>query len=186
MAPGSKSANQSSPNLNEAKDDTPLAEIDQEILKKMQPDDFKVIKQLLSDIIDQIDDSGYDDTLHLRVCFDQSVAACYINVFTFTTCIVHQTFETSYCQLSGSDHSCPQCVTFVHSRLDLVTSKWELSNTAKLSVFKSVQIFTYGHESWAVTERILSQAAEMSFCWEFTAWYFATKCAAVKFAEPWM
>jgi len=46
-----------------------------------------------------------------------------------------------------------------------VVTKRELSNTAKLSVFKSVfvPILTYGHESWVMTEKILSQvqAAEM-------------------------
>jgi len=48
--------------------------------------------------------------------------------------------------------------------LSVVTQR-ELSNTAKLSVFKSVfvPILTYGHESMLMTERILSQvqAAEM-------------------------
>jgi len=40
-----------------------------------------------------------------------------------------------------------------------VVKKRELSNTAKLSVFKSVfvPILTYGHESWVMTERILTQ-----------------------------
>ena len=40
-----------------------------------------------------------------------------------------------------------------------VVRKRELSNTAKLSVFKLVfvPILTYGHESWAMTERILTQ-----------------------------
>jgi len=40
-----------------------------------------------------------------------------------------------------------------------VVTKWELSNTAKLSVFKSVfvPILTYGHGSWVITERILTQ-----------------------------
>ena len=40
-----------------------------------------------------------------------------------------------------------------------VLTKRELSNTAKLSVFKSifVPILTYGHESWVMTERILTQ-----------------------------
>ena len=40
-----------------------------------------------------------------------------------------------------------------------VVTKWELSNTAKLSVFKLVfvPILTYGHESWVMTERILFQ-----------------------------
>ena len=48
-----------------------------------------------------------------------------------------------------------------------VVTKLEFSNTAKLSVFKSffVPIFTYSHESWVMTERILSQvqATEMGF-----------------------
>jgi len=48
-----------------------------------------------------------------------------------------------------------------------VVTKRELSNTAKLPVFKSVfvPILTYGHESWVMTERILSQveAAEVGF-----------------------
>jgi len=40
-----------------------------------------------------------------------------------------------------------------------VFTKRELSNTAKLSVFKSifVPILTYGHESWEMTERKLTQ-----------------------------
>jgi len=48
-----------------------------------------------------------------------------------------------------------------------VVTKRELSNTAELSAFKSVfvSILTYGHESWVMTEKILSQvqAAEMGF-----------------------
>jgi len=54
-----------------------------------------------------------------------------------------------------------------------VVTKEEVSNTAKLSVFKSVfvPILTCGHESWVMTERILSlvKAAEMGFCEESTA-----------------
>ena len=40
-----------------------------------------------------------------------------------------------------------------------VVTKWELSNSAKLSVFKSVfvLIIIYGHESWVMTEITLSQ-----------------------------
>jgi len=40
-----------------------------------------------------------------------------------------------------------------------VTKQRNFSSTAKLSVFKSVfvLILTYGHESWVLTERILSQ-----------------------------
>jgi len=48
-----------------------------------------------------------------------------------------------------------------------VVTKRELSNTIKLSVFKSVfvPILSYGHESWVMTERILTQvqAPEMGF-----------------------
>jgi len=48
-----------------------------------------------------------------------------------------------------------------------VTTNWELSNTAKLSVLKSVlvPIVTYGHESLENTKRMLYQvqAAEMGF-----------------------
>jgi len=46
-------------------------------------------------------------------------------------------------------------------------TKRELSNIAKLSVVKSVfvPILTSGHESWSMTERMLSQVqdAEMNF-----------------------
>jgi len=40
-----------------------------------------------------------------------------------------------------------------------VVTKRELSNTIKLSVFKSIYalILTCGHESWVMTERILTQ-----------------------------
>ena len=48
-----------------------------------------------------------------------------------------------------------------------VVLKRELSRKAKLSVFKFifVPIFTYGHESWVMTERMRSQtlASEMKF-----------------------
>ena len=48
-----------------------------------------------------------------------------------------------------------------------VVLKWELSREAKLSVFNStfVPIFTYGHESWVMIERVRSQmqASEMRF-----------------------
>ena len=42
-----------------------------------------------------------------------------------------------------------------------MVTKRELSNTAKLSVFKSVfiPIFTYSHESWVKTENIISGAS---------------------------
>ena len=134
-----------------------------------------------------------------------------------------------------------------------VVTKRELSDAAKLSVFKSifVPILTCGHESWVMTERILTQvqAPKIGFLEESTVWqrgvsrldcawgkkqvwclhiwtysgikfpalkkscdivatfrrrpvirrpghcaplitpqvsHFATKCAAVKFAVPWM
>ena len=40
-----------------------------------------------------------------------------------------------------------------------VVMKQELSKKAKLSIFKTVfvAILTYGHESWAMTERLRSQ-----------------------------
>ena len=48
-----------------------------------------------------------------------------------------------------------------------VVLKREQSRKAKFSVFKSifVFIFTYGHESWVMTERVRSQmqASEMRF-----------------------
>ena len=48
-----------------------------------------------------------------------------------------------------------------------MVTKWEFSNTAKLSVFKSVfvPILAYGHESWVITERISTQvqASDMGF-----------------------
>ena len=49
-----------------------------------------------------------------------------------------------------------------------VVMKRELSKKAKLSIFKAVflvPILTYGHESWVMTERMLSQvqASEMRF-----------------------
>ena len=48
---------------------------------------------------------------------------------------------------------------------DSVVMKRELSKKAKLSIFKTVflLIITYGHESWVMTEKVLSQvqASEM-------------------------
>jgi len=45
-----------------------------------------------------------------------------------------------------------------------VVTKRELSNTAKLSVFKSIFVptVTCGHESWVMTERALSDFCEVS------------------------
>jgi len=47
--------------------------------------------------------------------------------------------------------------------------KRELSHTAKLSVSDCVQILTYGHESWLMTDRILSQV-------QAEKWDFCEKC----------
>ena len=99
--------------------------------------------------------------------------------------------------------------TFVNPALSVATKR-ELSNTAKLSVFKSVfvPILTYGHESWVMIERILAQVQEpnLDFCEESTVWqrgvprlecawgkkqvclacpylnlrYFGSKCTALK------
>jgi len=69
-----------------------------------------------------------------------------------------------------------------------VVTKREVSHTAKLSVFKSVfvLILTCDPESWILTEIILSQgqAADMGFFEVSMVCHFATKRAAVKFAEP--
>jgi len=66
-----------------------------------------------------------------------------------------------------------------------VVMKREITNTAKLSVIKSVfvPILTYGYESCVMTERVLSQVqtSEVGFLRRV---HFATKCAAVKFAKP--
>jgi len=66
----------------------------------------------------------------------------------------------------------------IHGKINLrkfyrsVVTKLELSNTAKLPVFKSVvvPILTYGRESCVMTERILTQvqAPKMGFCEEST------------------
>jgi len=57
--------------------------------------------------------------------------------------------------------------TVLHELYHSVVTKREVSSTAKLLVFKSVfvPILTYDHESWIMTEIILSQgqAAEMGF-----------------------
>jgi len=51
-----------------------------------------------------------------------------------------------------------------------------------------VPILICRSESQVMTEIVLPQvqAAEMDFCEEFTACYFATKCAHVKFVKTWM
>jgi len=76
----------------------------------------------------------------------------------------------------------------LHELYRSVVTKRE-SSTAKLSVFKSVfvPILTYVPESWVMSEIISRvQTAERDFCDESVVWHFATKCAAVKVAEPWM
>jgi len=52
------------------------------------------------------------------------------------------------------------CVNFIS-----VATKREISNTVKLSVFKSifVPILTYGHKSWVTPERILTQVQAPKF-----------------------
>ena len=69
-----------------------------------------------------------------------------------------------------------------------VVKKWEHSNTAKLSIFKSVvvAIFTCRHESWLMVERVLSQVLRWDFCEEFTVQHFTTKCTSAKIVKPWM
>jgi len=60
-----------------------------------------------------------------------------------------------------------------------VLTNQELSNTAKLSVFKSVfvPIFIHSHESWVMIERLLSQvkAAKMGISKISRCDRFATK-----------
>jgi len=58
--------------------------------------------------------------------------------------------------------SCPNAV--LRELYRSVATKREFSYTAKLSVFKSVfvPVLTYGHESWVMTERILSQLSGAS------------------------
>ena len=78
------------------------------------------------------------------------------------------------------------CVSFTA----LVTQR-ELSNTAKLSAFKSVlvPILIYGHESWVMTENNpISSTSGRDGIFEKCSRRdnFATKCAAVKFVKRWM
>jgi len=69
-----------------------------------------------------------------------------------------------------------------------VVTKWELSNTAKLSVFILffVPMLRYGHESLVMTERVISLSARGRYevFAELTAWHFERKCAAMKFVRP--
>jgi len=72
-----------------------------------------------------------------------------------------------------------------------VVTKREHSDTAKLSVIESVfvPVLTYGHQSWVLKEYHLRwKWQRWDFCEEspLWLWHFATKCAAVKFAKPWM
>ena len=56
---------------------------------------------------------------------------------------------------------------------------------AKLSIFEAavVLIFTYGHESWVVTEKVRSQvqASEMRFLPKPKKLHHLTKCVALRF-----
>jgi len=60
-----------------------------------------------------------------------------------------------------------KAIAVLHEFYRSVVTKRELSNTTKLSLFKSifVPILTYGHESWVMTEIILTQvqAPKMGF-----------------------
>ena len=66
----------------------------------------------------------------------------------------------------------------------------ELSNTAKLkvlnrSLFRSLpMVKNFG--LWLKKYYLKCKRHKKDFCQESTVWRFATKCAAVKFAEPWM
>jgi len=82
---------------------------------------------------------------------------------------VHAANERQYAGAGGEIHVTSAKVIPVPRELyRYFITKRELSNTAKLSVFKSVivPILTYGPESWVITKRILSQeqAAER---WDF-------------------
>ena len=101
---------------------------------------------------------------------------------------VHAASERQY-TAPGGDVQVPRGVSYVwwkveHQEIDTrigkgnavlrelyhsVATKQEISNTAKLSVFKSifVLILTNGHESWVMTERIMTQvqAPKMEFLW---------------------
>ena len=54
------------------------------------------------------------------------------------------------------------------------------------SLFRSSPILTYDHESWVLTERMLSEVKgqRWDFFEEFTVCHFVPKCAAVKFTNP--
>ena len=51
-----------------------------------------------------------------------------------------------------------------------------------------VSILTYRHESWVMTERVMSQvkAAEMGYLWIIHGVTLRTKRAAMKFVKPWI
>ena len=67
----------------------------------------------------------------------------------------------------GIDIRIGKANAFLREHYCSVVTKWELSETTKLSVFKSVfvPILTFGHESLVKTERILSkqQTAEIGY-----------------------
>ena len=68
-----------------------------------------------------------------------------------------------------------------------VVMKRELSNQAKLSLFKAVfvPISTYGHESWVMTERVRSQmqASEMRFYKKPKKLHCLMRCVAQRFED---
>jgi len=67
-------------------------------------------------------------------------------------------------------------------------TKRELWNIAKLSVFKSVLFWSLpivmNLGLWLKKYYLKCKQHKWDFCDEYTKWHFATKCAAVKFAEP--
>ena len=88
--------------------------------------------------------------------------ACYLPP---SHCLPAQTFVSVSRELKSQPFTVcvgllrPSCTCTQCERRCYVVTKRELSNPAKLSVFKSVfvPILTYGHESWFMTENISSQ-----------------------------
>ena len=138
---------------------------------------------------------GYPSTLWWKgQCMLKVSSNTLQQVQKFSTWVV---FTSEGRQSKEIDRRISKTNTVLHVIYLSVVTKRELSIIAKLSAFKSVfvPILTYGHESWAMAQRALSQVqtTEMEFCEKFTAWHFATKCAAVKilnvqplFVKPWM
>jgi len=70
-----------------------------------------------------------------------------------------------------------------------MVAKRKLSNTAKLSFLKKafISILTYGHESWVITERVLSevQAVKMGFLRRAHGETLRDKLPSCEFINPW-